>query len=1383
MAGNPQHERARLEAIASIANSQATVRQVLASGVLPVDQEISIRAQMADLLIQTYDRHEQQQYIRDAIQHLETILRRLPRDSPERPRHLSTLSYAKMSEHNITNSRHALDEAISTARRARELAITFDLIQRDPGAYFHILTNLGFALSHRYALVRDRKDLDESISSAKEIYDKAAKDSEPYYLTLNNYASRLRMRFLVSQNPEDINEALRLVNELRSRSAPGTAQHGSAVGQLGMMSSDKFNRTGRLEDLDEALGYCKAGLEALPRMHETRVPMLRQIVELYRARHRMENKPADLDSLVQFSAMLYKSTPPGHTARGQYLLDYLRHLRTSAVAAHSLQVAKEAIGSAVHSIKDMPPKYPEREACEVVVADLYAEQYSQSHDLQDLFACTQSVRRMLFQYNKDVDRGNSSQGLVETGWLWNLLDPLGKLAQAPSENAMRKVAEKELPEVFDTHRKSQKTTGIALEQLHHQHGQRLQVLAEAIASNKTLSEDEIQVQTAKLKNEEDDALQERRNARGLKLDEYQTELGLRALAIDESKNLVMDLSNIMGDILGCDPTKTYSPEEFMAIDAQMEKKALDKARAEGRHPNLRLCRMCRDLSNILQPTANGFELTAKNSFYPFGNYHQLKCRKDCSVCKLILGTITTESGELHPRLGAIDREVQGTRLSTGTLSTNEKVMRFDYGMRHVGELRVLTSQNFTQALRQAWEVSAGLSLSAILGDLKGPVYDTTQQQINLQVIKSWLNNCDHNHGPECNYSRSGTRAENEMPLIFIDVIQQCLVPASSDAKYFALSYVWGQVDMSKTLKANYHERQQPSALLSVPFPKTIRDAMTFVKSLGERFLWVDAICMVQDDKEQMARDIPNMDIVYGQAFATIVALEGNDADAGLPGVAPGTRPPQQIGTISVSDRSPVLDDDPASQNKETISIVATPKPFYLALELSRWNTRGWIVQERLLSRRCLYFAPDAVYFQCSRQTLSEGGSNEEFGASLLEKPPALDDNHILRKANQDNPLLGLDTMYDLPLSERLSKAFNAYKILLETYSQRNLSFKSDILNAFAGMFAVLEGHFQSITFHGLPSTVFSHALLWTPAARLPRRGTQLPTYSSMVPGSPDAQFPSWSWAGWDGPVEYRLFERVDSEVFLPTPSVTVYETINGPISDTVDKGKGLGKSAPSISDVSGETKDIRELTSGGIQGQEDPNSRQVLAKIVPDQIRGTSWVIMPPPPIEKRDDPHIAAKMLRFRARAVPVPSFRILPNKEYLSNQSQVHVRTAQAIRRIYDHHGKHCGLWWEQAGYGYVGLGMSPDAESKIDLVEISRYGDAYRRRNGPSRVEGPIPLFDEEAFPAVGTGSGLVNILAVDWDMGLPDGIGERCTVAVIHSKAWEAAGPKEEEICLV
>lgn len=104
--------------------------------------------------------------------------------------------------------------------------------------------------------------------------------------------------------------------------------------------------------------------------------------------------------------------------------------------------------------------------------------------------------------------------------------------------------------------------------------------------------------------------------------------------------------------------------------------------------------------------------------------------------------------------------------------------------------------------------------------------------------------------------------------------------------------------------------------------------------------YLDAICIVQDDKEQMSQDISNMDIIYGKAFATIVALIGEDADGGLPGVSPGTRAPQQIESVIVSDKSPDLDHDPECGSNETVCLVATPRPLYLILEDSRWNSRG-----------------------------------------------------------------------------------------------------------------------------------------------------------------------------------------------------------------------------------------------------------------------------------------------------------------------------------------------------------------------------------------------------------------------------------------------------------
>ncbi|KAH8590650.1 hypothetical protein B0O99DRAFT_691431 [Bisporella sp. PMI_857] len=400
---------------------------------------------------------------------------------------------------------------------------------------------------------------------------------------------------------------------------------------------------------------------------------------------------------------------------------------------------------------------------------------------------------------------------------------------------------------------------------------------------------------------------------------------------------------------------------------------------------------------------------------------------------------------------------------------------------------------------------------------------------------------------------------------------------------------------------------------------------------------------------------------------------------------------------------------------------------------------------------------------------------------MLDRTP-LTDSHVLDRANRNNPLSNLTGLYDLALLERLSKTFSAYAKLVEVYSHRNLSFKSDILKAFAGMFAVLEEHFDSATLHGLPAVVISHALLWSPAARLPRRGGQLPSFSSTFT-TLDSEFPTWSWIGWDGPVEYRLFENSNGRIVLPTTSVaTYYNASNDPITEPIQEPKrDLEPIQPRAS--KGDQQDIPSESTDGNDNKNEPQDKRVPAKIIPDSVRGSTWFVGAAKTPDKRQDSHIEIKLLRFTARTVALPAFSVAVEKEYLSSQSQVHIRSSQAVRRILDRNGKHCGLWWEQAGYGYVGLGMSPGSEAKIDLLEISRYGPAYRPRDGPYLVEGPISIFDKDEFPSVGPESGLINILAVDLDMGLPDGIGERCTVAVIHSAAWEAAKPLEKVVRMV
>lgn len=81
---------------------------------------------------------------------------------------------------------------------------------------------------------------------------------------------------------------------------------------------------------------------------------------------------------------------------------------------------------------------------------------------------------------------------------------------------------------------------------------------------------------------------------------------------------------------------------------------------------------------------------------------------------------------------------------------------------------------------------------------------------------------------------------------------------------------------------------------------------------------------------------------------------------------------------------------------------------------------------------------------------------------------------------------------------------------------------------------------------------------------------------------------------------------------------------------------------------------------------------------------------------------------------------------------------------------------------------------------FVGISRAEDTFKAREGPKRVEGEIEIFDGEVYPKVGRGSGIVNCVVVDKDMGHE--YMERITVARIHRRAWEEARPMGRMVML-
>ena len=1333
---------------------QVMFRQTLASGNVPVDREVEIRTHIADMLMGEYERSRRRQDLLDAIDHNEIVLRRLPPSSPARSERLSRLSYAFMSEHLISNSRRALNEAVRYGQLAREEAVIAGLQETEPRRYCVILNNVGYALSHRHAAAESAADLDEAIKCAREIRSCALRHGMDSSVNDINLVSRLRMRYMKHGNPADHEEATQLITNQLSMSAPGTLAHGGALVHLGEMAAEKFERTDAIEDIDEALNQLKAGLASLPRSYEKRFQLESRISQLYGSRHSKSRDFADVRNAMLYSESAVESAPLSNRIRAPLLFQFMYCLRDVANATTSSSDVDEAISIGMRRLEAMSIDDTERHKCRCIFSEVLGRRYLLARTVDSLIDAVNFIETLCSEHNEMVKK-SGLQAPVNISLISTFKRNLMRIA-GRTEGAPKSAVTTWLYELISLACESKDMASAVLDVL-KEHVKEFQVYIDFTESEQVPSEEEVQQGVSELERKEQAQLERRLSQPHWRPAEYQNEFGMRTLAMPPRTNKIMVTFGqpFVQNVLGYDTTEPMTRDQFVKCEARLEHETFDKAKAEGKHPNPQLCRMCRFVKP-LQPRANedGFMWEPQVENVPFGNWCQIFCRNSCSICRLILSCITRDhlTSSLHPRLTAIDREVQGTGLELAKLNEGETILKVEYGMWPVGELRVLTPSNHTEALRQGWEArKQSLEFQEVLEKTDGPLHATEGQQVNIVQLKQWLNNCDHNHGSICNSHRgSGPRYAAEIPIVVIDVVDDCLVEITSAVKYFTLSYVWGSVDMSKTLRANYAARLQKGGLGSL-FPATIADAIVLVRSLRERFLWVDALCIVQDDNMRKQKDIKQMDIIYGKAFATIVAVHSESASAGLPGVSLTGRPPQQVESVTISGRSKDLEYDSDNKDHETVHIVATPKPLHLALEVSALGTRGWILQEQLLSRRCLYFTSCYAYLLCGREVINECCASQPlpFETEEWDRPRSAES---VLPSSVSNPLINLQELVDFRSEVRQYKAFAAYIKLVEKYTLRKLSYESDILDAFSGLFAVLNEYFESDIISGLPASVLDVVLLWSPAARLLRRGRKLLTMENkyIIRGQVNRNFPSWSWAGWTGPIDYSLFaETISAEEPLPTPLVNSY---------TIE--------------VDGKPQVIPARIS---EKKTSLDSASVTPRIGTNSVDGGVLTPVPSPGAP------LTSHVLQFFAPCVPLTAFTLPPQREFLSPQGHIHSTGSQSVRHILDSRGKRCGLWWEQAGYVYVGNDMSADAESKMLFVGINQHEDIWRPRPGPNRVEGGIRMFDDDVYLAVGKGSGLVNVLAIDLDMGHE--YAERITVARIHVKAWEEAGPQMRLVQLV
>jgi hypothetical protein len=158
-------------------------------------------------------------------------------------------------------------------------------------------------------------------------------------------------------------------------------------------------------------------------------------------------------------------------------------------------------------------------------------------------------------------------------------------------------------------------------------------------------------------------------------------------------------------------------------------------------------------------------------------------------------------------------------------------------------------------------------------------------QVNVDRVKSNILLCEQTH-TLCKELRSEYLRCEPVEIRLIDTENRCLIQANSSCRYAALSYVWGRVNSFETTSNLVAVLKEPDRIERVfsQIPKTIQDAYTLAKRLGIQYLWVDALCIVQDDVEEKHPQIQNMYVVYSHALLTIIPLTAESADSRMPGV-------------------------------------------------------------------------------------------------------------------------------------------------------------------------------------------------------------------------------------------------------------------------------------------------------------------------------------------------------------------------------------------------------------------------------------------------------------------------------------------------------------------
>ena len=180
--------------------------------------------------------------------------------------------------------------------------------------------------------------------------------------------------------------------------------------------------------------------------------------------------------------------------------------------------------------------------------------------------------------------------------------------------------------------------------------------------------------------------------------------------------------------------------------------------------------------------------------------------------------------------------------------------------------------------------------------------------------------------------------------------------------YLTLSHCWGATPSDASWKTTLGKVKSFSTRIPLEdLPRTFQEAVTITRSLGQRYIWIDSLCIIQDSTEDWEVESAKMAEVYSKSLCTLVATSAH-SNGGC--ICP--RDPNEVTTATL-----VLSSQFGSLSGKVTIFPRLPLLNEL-IEQSPVSQRAWCLQEQELSTRSVQFTTHQFLWQCKTAHTSEG---------------------------------------------------------------------------------------------------------------------------------------------------------------------------------------------------------------------------------------------------------------------------------------------------------------------------------------------------------------------------------------------------------------------------